>query len=225
MKRSHLTPRETKYRLYEQFAYLGQAVASPKRLELLDLLCQSEKSVEMLAKQASLSLANTSRHLQILRSARLIESRKDGLHVYYRLAADDVYEFIGSLRRLAESRLAEIDRLISDYFGERSGLKPINRKKLLRQAKRGEVIVLDVRPRDEYLAGHLPHARSVPLQELTKHLNEFSPDQEIVAYCRGRYCVLAQEAVKILKAKGFKAVRLEDSVRDWRKAGMPVESL
>ncbi|MEE9612252.1 MAG: metalloregulator ArsR/SmtB family transcription factor [Desulfatiglandales bacterium] len=216
--------RETKDRLYEQFARIGHALASPKRLELLDLLCQSEKTVEVLASQASLSMANASRHLQILRGAHLIDGRKEGLHVYYRLADEDVCEFFRSLRRLAESRLAEIDRLIADYFGNRNELKPIDRKKLLRRAKRGEVIVLDVRPKDEYLAGHLPYAHSIPLHELKNHLSEFSSDQEIVAYCRGPYCVLAQEAVKILRAKGFKAVRLEEGVFEWQKAGLPVES-
>ena len=218
------TGKETKTGLYEQFARIGHAVASPKRLELLDLLCQSEKSVETLAQNASLTVANTSRHLQILRAAHLIEARKEGLHVYYRLMDIHVCEFFQSLRRLAESRLAEIDRLVADYFGNRTNLKPIDRKKLLQRAKRGDVVVLDVRPKDEYLAAHLPHARSIPLQELREHLDEFSHDREIVAYCRGPYCVLAVEAVKLLRAKGFNAVRLEDSVLDWKKAGLPIES-
>lgn len=217
------TGRETKDRLYEQFARIGHAVASPKRLELLDLLCQCEKTVETLANEASLSVANTSRHLQVLRGARLVNARKDGLHVYYSLADKNVREFFHSLRHLAESRLAEIDRIIADYFGNYRELSPIDRRRLLKRAKAGEVVVLDVRPQDEYLAGHLPHARSVPLNELRKHLREFSPGQEIVAYCRGPYCVLAQEAVKILRVKGFKVSRFEDGVTEWQLAGMPVE--
>jgi rhodanese-related sulfurtransferase len=224
MKKSKAAARQTKERLYEQFARIGRAIASPQRLELLDLLCQCEKTVETLARQASLSVANTSRHLQILRGAHLVETRKEGLHVYYRLADENVCEFLYSLRRLAESRLAEIDRLIADYFGNRDELKPIDRKKLLQRAKRGEIAVLDVRPRDEYLAGHLPYARSIPLSELKKRLKELSPTQEIVAYCRGPYCVLAQEAVKILRARGFRAIRLEDGILEWKKAGLPVES-
>jgi len=216
------TARDAKDRLYDQFARLAHALASPKRLELLDLLCQSEKSVEVLAAQASLSAANTSRHLQIMRGARLVEIRKEGLYVYYRLAGQEVCDFFRSLRRLAESRLAEIDRIIEDFFGDSQNLEPINRKELSKRAKAGEVVILDVRPRDEYLAAHLPYARSIPLQELGEHIDEFSPGQEIIAYCRGPYCVLAQEAVKILRSKGFNAVRLEDGVAEWREAGMKV---
>jgi rhodanese-related sulfurtransferase len=217
-------PRETKDRIFEQFARIGHAMASPKRLELLDLLCQAEKSVEILADQAAMSIANTSRHLQILRAARLVDGRKDGLRVYYRLADDGVCRFFGSLRTLAASRLAEIDLIVRDYFDEPDSLQPVDKKRLLKKAEKGEVIILDVRPHDEYLAGHLPHARSLPLNELKKHLREFSPEQEIVAYCRGPYCVLAQEAVKIMRARGFNAVRLEDGVSEWQKSGMPVEN-
>lgn len=217
------TGRETKDRLYEQFARIGHSVASPKRLELLDLLCQCEKTVETLANEASLSVANTSRHLQILRGARLVDARKDGLHVYYRLADKNVCDFFHSLRHLAESRLADIDRIVADYFGNYQELSPIDRKKLLKRARVGDVVVLDVRPQDEYFAGHLPHAQSVPLHELKEHLKEFSQEQEIVAYCRGPYCVLAHEAVKIMRAKGFKAVRLEDGITEWQQAGMPIE--
>ncbi|MFQ5870246.1 MAG: ArsR/SmtB family transcription factor [Candidatus Zixiibacteriota bacterium] len=216
------TGREVKDRLYEQFARIGRAVASPKRLELLDLLCQCEKTVEVLATQASLSVANTSRHLQILRGAHLIEGRREGLHVYYRLADEKVCEFFRSLRHLADSRLAEIDRIVSDYFDNRNKLQPIDRKRLLKKAKSGELLVLDVRPYDEFLSGHLPKARSMPLPELKDRLEELPSDQEIVAYCRGPYCVLAREAVRFLRAKGFKAVRLEDGVAEWRKAGLPV---
>lgn len=218
------TAREAKDRLYDQFARLAQALASPKRLEILDLLCQSEKPVDALAKQTSLSTANTSRHLQVMRSACLVETRKEGLHIYYRLADEEVCKFFRSLRRLADLRLAEIDRIVADFFGNSQSLHPINRKELLKRAKAGEVVVLDVRPRDEYLAGHIAHARSIPLEELDNHIDEFSPDQEIIAYCRGPYCVLAQEAVKKLNSMGFNAVRLEDGVAEWREAGMKVVS-
>ncbi|OGC90432.1 MAG: ArsR family transcriptional regulator [candidate division Zixibacteria bacterium RBG_16_53_22] len=216
-------PRETKDRIFEQFARIGHAVASPKRLELLDLLCQSEKSVEILADQAAMSIANTSRHLQILRGARLVDARKDGLRVYYRLADEEVCRFFGSLRNLAAARLAEIDLLVRDYFDDPKRLEPVDKRKLLKQAKAGEIVILDVRPRDEYIAGHVPFARSVPLHELKTSIARLSKEKEIVAYCRGPYCVLAQEAVKIMRAKGFKAFRLEDGVTEWQESGMPVE--
>ena len=215
-------PRATKDRIFEQFARIGHAVASPKRLELLDLLCQSEKSVETLANQAALSVANTSRHLQILRAARLVDARKAGLYVFYRLADAEVCSFFRSLRQMAASRLAEIDLIVRDYFDDPRRLRAVDKRKLLRRAKAGEVIILDVRPKDEYIAGHIPYARSIPLTDLKKHLEQFSPDQEIVAYCRGPYCVLAQEAMNVLRPKGFKAVRLEDGINEWREAGLPV---
>ncbi len=214
--------RETKDKLYSQFARLGHALSSSKRLELLDLLCQSEKTVEMLAKQSSMSVANTSRHLQVLRTARLVDGRKDGVFVHYSLANSEVCDFFRSLRRLAENRIAEIDRIITDYFDASSHLQPIDIKNLLRRAKAGEVVILDVRPEDEYAASHLPHAKSVPLSRLKERLKELSPKAEIVAYCRGPYCVLAQEAVRILKANGFRAKRLEEGVSEWRDAGFPV---
>ena len=214
--------RETKDKLYTQFARLGHALSSPKRLELLDLLCQSEKTVEMLAEQALMSVANTSRHLQVLRTARLVDGRKDGVFVYYSLADGEVCDFFRSLRRLAENRIAEIDRIIADYFDASPHLQPIDRKNLLKRAKAGEVLILDVRPEDEYAAGHLPYAKSVPLSRLKERLKELSPKAEIVAYCRGPYCVLAQEAVSFLRSKGLKAIRLEDGVIEWREAGFPV---
>jgi rhodanese-related sulfurtransferase len=216
-------PREIKDRIFEQFARIGHAMASPKRLELLDLLCQAEKSVETLANQAAMSIANTSRHLQILRAARLVDGRKDRLHVHYRLADDDVCRFFGSLRTLAASRLAEIDLIVRDYFDDPKRLQPMDKKNLLRRAKAGEIIILDVRPRDEYAAGHVPYASSIPLNELRKSIAQLSKVKEIVAYCRGPYCVLAQEAVKVMRARGLKAVRLEDGVSEWQESGMPVE--
>ena len=216
--------RETKDRLYAQFARLGHAVSSPKRLELLDLLSQSEKTVERLAEQSAMSVANTSRHLQVLRAAQVVESRKSGLHVFYRLADLDVSAFVRSLRRVAVKRMAEIDRLIADYFNAPRLLQPVDRKKLLKRAKAGEVVILDVRPEEEYAAGHLPFAVSIPLSRLKERLMELSQGTEIVAYCRGPYCVLAQEAVSILRQKGLKAVRLEDGVAEWSEAGWPVHT-
>ncbi len=214
--------REIKDKLYGQFARLGQALSSPKRLELLDLLCQSEKTVETMAEQTIMSVANTSQHLQVLRAARLVDVRKDGVYVHYRLADREVCNFFRSLRKLAESRIAEIDRVVAEYFDASSELQPIDRRKLLKRARTGEVVILDVRPDDEYAAGHLPHARSVPLSRLKKRLKEFSPDTEIVAYCRGPYCVLAQEAVRMLRAHGFRARRMEEGISEWREAGFPV---
>jgi len=216
-------PRETKDRIFEQFARIGQAMASPKRLELLDLLCQAEKTVEMLAAQASLNVANASRHLQILRAARLVDARRDGTHVYYRLADDDVCSFFHGLRKLASARLAEMDFIVEEYFDRPQRLKPIDRRKLIKKARAGEIIILDVRPKEEFLAGHLPLAHSIPFSELKDRLDQLPADAEVVAYCRGPYCVLAQEAVRIMRAKGRKAVRLEDGVMEWREAGMAVE--
>lgn len=214
--------RETKDKLYTQFALIGHALASPKRLELLDLLCQSEKTVETLAKQSSMSIANTSQHLQVLRASRLVDSSKRGVFVYYRLADSKVCDFFRELRALAEDRIAEIDRVVADYFDASSSLEPVDKRKLIRRAKAGEVVILDVRPEDEYLAGHLPHAKSVPLPELEERLKELPSGAEIVAYCRGPYCVLSQEAVKLLSAKGFKIRRMADGVAEWREAGLKV---
>lgn len=216
-------PRETKDRIFEQFARIGHAMASPKRLELLDLLCQAEKSVEILANQAALSVANTSRHLQVLRAARLIDARKDGLRVLYRLADDNVCRFFESLRKLASSRLAEIDIIVRDYFDDPQKLLPIDKRRLLKRAKAGGVIILDVRPRDEYVAGHIPYARSIPLHELGKSIAKLPKDKEIVAYCRGPYCVLAQEAVTMMRRKGLNAVRLAEDIASWRQDGLQIE--
>jgi rhodanese-related sulfurtransferase/DNA-binding transcriptional ArsR family regulator len=218
-----LLAREAKDRLFSQYAKIGAAISSPKRLELLDLLCQCEKTVETLAEQSAMSIANTSRHLQSLRQSRLVDCRKSGRHVLYRLADDEVCEFVRNVRQLAEKRIAEIDRIVADYFTAPTLFQPVNRRDLIRRAKTGEVVILDVRPSDEYLAGHLPYAVSVPLRELKSFLKSLPPKKEIIAYCRGPYCVLAQEAVTFLRAKGFDAVRLTDGVAEWRDAGLPVE--
>jgi rhodanese-related sulfurtransferase len=214
--------RNFKAAIYEQFARIGKAVSNPSRLELLDLLCQGPRTVEALASEADLGVANTSQHLKVLRTARLVEAEKEGLFVTYRLADRAVCDFFRSLRELAESRLAEVREMAQSLLQGREGMEPIDRQALLRRVRKGEVTVLDVRPVEEYQAGHIRGALSVPLKELARRLSELPRDREIVAYCRGPYCVLAVEAVGLLRARGFQAVRLEDSVLDLRAQGFPV---
>lgn len=215
--------REFKDRLYEQVGRIAKALDSPRRLELLDLLAQGERSVEELAAQASLSVANASRHLQVLRGARLVEGRKAGLRVYYRLAEPEVHEAAAAVRRLAERRLAEIDRLVGSYLKARDELEPVRRDELRRRVRDGSAVLIDVRPREEYHAGHIPGALSVPLEELERRLRELPARKEVVAYCRGPYCLLAYEAVERLRARGRKARRLHEGFPEWRAAGLPVE--
>jgi rhodanese-related sulfurtransferase len=215
--------REVKEALYEQFARLGKAVASPKRIELLDLLCQGERTVEGLAEAGRMTVTNTSAHLQVLRQARLVETRREGVRVFYRLADEGVCRFYFSLRDLGRSRLAEVEQVVRDFFEARDELEPVSRQDLVHRIERGEAAVLDVRPTEEYAAGHIPGATSVPLPELGKRLAELPRDVEIVAYCRGPYCVLAPEALTILRTNGFAARRLEDGFPEWRLAGLPVE--
>lgn len=208
--------------IYEQFARVGKAVSSPKRLELLDLLCQGERTVEVLARESNLSVANASQHLHILRAARLVEAEKSGLYVTYRLTSPDVCEFVRSMRLLAEERLLEVEEITRQFLKGREDLEPVDRERLLEQVREGAVTVLDVRPAEEYVAGHIPGAISVPLKDLERRLAELPTDRAIVAYCRGPYCVLAMEAVELLRARGFDAVRLEDGVPDWRARGYAV---
>lgn len=215
--------RRFKDEVFNQFARVGKAVASPKRLELLDILCQGPRTVEALAEQASLTLANASQHLQVLRAARLIESEKSGLFVTYRLAEGAEGFYLG-LRHLAERRLAEVEATTRDFLERRGALESVDGAELLRRALAGEVTVLDVRPAEEFRAGHLPGARSIPLAELRSRLGELPKDREIVAYCRGPYCVLAIEAVRALREAGFSASRLDSGPLDWRAAGVPVVS-
>jgi rhodanese-related sulfurtransferase/DNA-binding transcriptional ArsR family regulator len=216
--------REIKDALYEQFARLGKAVASPKRIELLDLLCQGERSVESLAGAARMGITNTSTHLQVLRQARLVQTRRDGVKVFYRLADEEVCRFFFALRDLARSRLAEVEQVVRDYFEARDELEPVSRAALLERLAKGEAAVLDVRPAEEYAAGHIPGALSIPLPELEHRLAELPTDVEVVAYCRGPYCVFAPEALMVLRANGIPARRLEDGFPEWRLAGMPVEA-
>ncbi len=208
--------------IYKQLSRIGKAVASSPRLELLDLLCQSPRTVEALAREAGLSVANTSQHLQVLHAARLVDARKEGLFVTYRLADQQVCEFYRTLRTLAESRLAEIEAIVRQFNQGRESMEAVEKQALLERVRRADVIVLDVRPTEEYRAGHIPGAVSIPLRELEAHLSKLSRRRKIVAYCRGPYCVLAVEAVKLLRAKGFRAVRMEQGVPEWRAEGLPV---
>jgi rhodanese-related sulfurtransferase len=214
--------RHFKDAIYEQFARIGKAVSTPHRLELLDLLCQGPQTVEVLAKKAGLSIANTSQHLRVLCAARLVEGRKQGRFVAYRIADQAVNDYLTSMHRLAERRLAEVEQITRRFLDGQEGLSPIDRHALLERVRNGLVTVLDVRPADEYRHGHIPGAISIPLKELEARLSELPRDQEIVAYCRGPYCVLAIQAVEILRKKGFRVVRLEDGVQEWRAHGLPL---
>jgi rhodanese-related sulfurtransferase/DNA-binding transcriptional ArsR family regulator len=209
--------------IYAQFARLGKAIAAPKRLELLELLGQGPRTVEALADLASVSVANASQHLQVLRGARLVEAEKKGLYVEYRLADEQVSRFFVALRELAEARLAEVDQVARDYFEARGGMETVGTTELLRRVKAGEVTVLDVRPLEEYRAGHIPGALSIPVGQLKTRLSELPRDREVVAYCRGPYCVMAAEAVGLLRKNGFEAHRMEEGVLDWRARGWRVE--
>ena len=215
--------REYKDAIYEQFARIGKAISSAKRLELLDLLRQGERSVEVLSRRANISLANASQHLQVLRTARLVEAEKNGLYVTYRLADAKVGDMLQTLTNLAEDRLAEIERITRQFCECHPDLEPVERATLRERVLSGAVTLLDVRPREEYQAGHIRGALCVPLEELEERLAELPVGQEIVAYCRGPYCVLAVEAVERLKAKGFKALRMEDGIVEWRSLGLPIE--
>jgi rhodanese-related sulfurtransferase/DNA-binding transcriptional ArsR family regulator len=218
-------PRRFKDGVYGHIARLGKAVAAPKRLELLDLLCQSPRTVEALAGQAGISVANASQHLQVLRAARLVDAEKKGVYVEYRVADEDVSRFFFALRGLAESRLAEIDQAAGAFFGQGGAPEAVDGAELLRRVRSGVVTILDVRPVEEYRAGHIPGALSVPLAHLKARLEGLPKGREIVAYCRGRYCMMAVEAVEVLRRKGFKAHRLEQGVLEWRARGWRIEKV
>src|SRR3990172_4666394 len=218
-----MNDRTFKDSLYEQFARIGHALSTPKRLELLDLLGQGERSVEVLAREANLTVPNASQHLKVLRSARLVDSRRDGPYVYYTLADSAVWRLWAALRELGELRLTEIGELVRSLaIGE--GLELVDRPTLWRLAQDGQVVVLDVRPAAEYEAGHIPGAVSIPLDDLEQKLSEIPRDQPVVAYCRGPYCVLAVQAVELLRQRGFSARRLQDGFPEWREDGFPVEA-
>jgi ArsR family transcriptional regulator len=211
-----------KLALFTRFAAVAKALGHAHRLELLEQLSQGERSVEVLADRTGLSIANASQHLQHMRRAGLVANRRDGKFVYYRLADDAVLELLAALRRIAERNVAEVERVVRSYFDERDSLEAVSRAELLDRSRAGTVTILDVRPEDEFALGHLPGALNIPLRELEARLGEIDPEQEIVAYCRGPYCVLSYEAVARLRARGFKVRRLEDGLPEWRAAGLPV---
>jgi rhodanese-related sulfurtransferase len=208
--------------IYQHLARLGQAMASGARLALLDLLRQGPRSVEALAQEVGLTLANTSQHLKVLRQARLVEAEKRGVFVTYRLADDAVDGFYRALRGLGEARLAEVQQIARAFVDDRGGLEPVDRFRLFERVQAGEVVVLDVRPTEEYQAAHIAGAISIPLGELEQRLETFPKDREIVAYCRGPYCVLAPKAAALLRARGYRAVAMGDGVAEWRARGLPV---
>lgn len=217
------TPADVRGVLHEQFARIGRAVASPKRIELLELLCQGERTVDALARATGMGLTNASQHLQVLKAAHLVEVRREGTRIHYRAAGDAVCRFTSELAALAHSQLAEVEHIAREYLDAPDALEPLTRAELRRRLGRREVTLIDVRPLEEYRAGHIPGALSVPLAELGRRLRELPKRSLIVAYCRGPYCVLAPEAVQILSAHGFRARRLEDGLPEWRAAGLPVE--
>jgi rhodanese-related sulfurtransferase len=215
--------RERKRALFDEFGRIGKALASGRRIELLDVLANGERTVEAVAGEVGLSVANTSQHLQILRQAGLVTTRREGTSIHYRLAGPEVFELWRTLRTLAGARLAEVERLSAAYLGARDELEPVTRQELARRLEDGDrLVVLDVRPAAEHAAGHLPGAVSIPVGELRRRLAELPADREIVAYCRGPYCAFAHEAVALLRQEGFSARRLVDGLPEWQAAGLAV---
>ncbi|MER8007852.1 metalloregulator ArsR/SmtB family transcription factor [Streptomyces sp. NPDC094149] len=217
------TTAASKARLYDAFAVSGKALASGKRLELLDLLAQGERTVDALAKAAGLNLTTASAHLQTLKQAGFVATRREGVRIHYRLAGDDVARLFALLRKVAERHQAAVPPARDAYLGA-DGARGISRDELRARAKAGEVVVLDVRPLEEYLAGHIPGARSIPVGELADRIAELPEESEIVVYCRGKYCVLAHDAVRLLTDHGRRAIRLDDGMLEWRLAELPVDS-
>ena len=205
----------------DQFARIGKALASARRVQLLDLLCQGERSVDALARTSGMTVTNTSQHLQVLRAAHLIEARKEGVKVFYRVADEQVSRFYFALRDLARARLAEVEQFVQRSVESADDLEPVTRAELLERSKSGDIVVLDVRPRDEFAAGHIPGAVSIPFEQLEHRLASLPAHAEIVAYCRGPYCLLAPNAVELLRSRGFRARRLEDGLPEWRLANLP----
>lgn len=213
-----------KHDLFNQFARVAKAMSNGYRLELLEFLAQGERSVDALAQASGMTVANTSQHLQQLRQAGLVANRKEGQKVYYFLSGMDVAALLGSMRRVAERHLADVDRLVDDYLKVKDSLEPLPADQLLERARDGLVTVLDVRPQEEYASGHLPGAINIPLKELEKRLKELDPELEVVAYCRGPHCVLAFDAVAKLREQGINARRLDGGLPEWKLEGFPVES-
>jgi rhodanese-related sulfurtransferase len=222
MSSRHDSRRQIKDPLYEQFARIGHAIASPKRIEMLELLSQGPKTVEILAEQSASAVKNTSAHLRVLRQARLVETSRNGTYITYRLAADVVGDFLSSLQTLARKQLAEVEQIASRFIESRDDLAPVTLKELRRLLLSGDVTLIDVRPADEYNAGHIPGALSIPVAELKLRLDEIPKRKEVIAYCRGPYCVYSLDAVEILKKKGFRARRSDRSLAHWRSAGLPI---
>ncbi len=216
--------REFKDRIFEQFARIGKALSHPRRLEILDLLAQAERTVEEIARETAMPVANASQHLQVLRGARMVEVRREGLYAHYRLADEGVFRAWRAVRDLGEARLAEVDRVVETYLKDRGGMEAVDTVGLLERLADESAVVLDVRPEEEYRAGHVPGALSVPVDSLEAALRVLPRDKEIVAYCRGPYCVFSDEAVALLKSRGYRASRLTEGLPEWRAAGYPVES-
>ena len=217
--------RQFKDELYEQFARIGKALSNPHRLELVELLAQGERTVENLAVEANLPIANASQHLQVLRAAQLVDVRRDGLYAYYRLSNERVFRVWQALRDLGDLQLAEVSRLVQSFLQDRSPLQSISATELVERMQAGDALILDVRPELEYRSGHIPAARSIPIDELEARLSELPRDQEIIAYCRGPYCVFADEAVTLLQNHGYRARRLIDGMPDWQALNLPVETV
>jgi rhodanese-related sulfurtransferase/DNA-binding transcriptional ArsR family regulator len=215
--------RAFKDRLYGQLARVGKALANPHRLELLELLAQGERTVDSLASETEMSIASASQHLQALREGGLVESRKQGLFVHYRLADPTVFELSRSLRIVAERRLAEVERVVREHFGDRSDSEPVGMQELLERVRSGKVVVVDTRPPGEYAAGHIAGAISVPIDELQDRLRQLPKSKEYVAYCRGPYCAYADRAVELLRANGRRARRLDQGFPEWKAASLPIE--
>ncbi len=209
--------------LFEEFARIGKALGSARRMEILDLLCQAERSVEVLAELTGMGVTSTSQHLQLLRAAGLVAVRKEGSRSLYRVSDPTVCELLYGLQRVARARLGDADRLAREHLEGEDELEPVRREELLARLRRNEVVVVDLRPIEEYEAGHVPGAIPIPLEELRARLNELPRDLEIVAYCRGPFCVLAPQALRVLREAGFRARRLDGGLPEWRVAGYPVE--
>jgi rhodanese-related sulfurtransferase len=213
-----------KQALFAQFAAIAKTLGHGHRLELLEQLAQGERTVEVLAQRTGLSIANASQHLQRLRRAGLLQSRRQGKFVHYTLADDGILDVLAALRRIAERNVAEVERVVRSYFNKLDELEPVTRKQLQKMIRQRAVTVLDVRPADEFALGHVPGAVNIPLRALQDRLAEINPDRDVVAYCRGEYCVLSFEAVALLRARGFKVRRLEEGLPEWRAAGLPVKT-
>ena len=210
--------------IFEQFARIGKALSHPKRLEILDLLAQAERTVEQIAREAAMPVANASQHLQVLKAARMVEVRREGLYAHYRLADEGVFRAWRAVRDLGEARLAEVDRVVESYLKDREALEAVDAVGLMERLADESVVVLDVRPEEEYRAGHVPGALSVPVSSLEAALQVLPKDKEIVAYCRGPYCVFSDEAVAFLKSHGYRAIRLTEGLPEWRDSGYPIEA-